>query len=322
MPCYNTDPGNEWHLSQEQHPDDFTSFGPNGGSSRLLQKRIYYHSLMSGADYMAEEWGLNCSYTDMRTFELSEYGLAKKKFIDDTQILRGMKARIPFAVVLPVEYTCVQIPGPKDLFTPGVWADTYMNVSTTEAERRAVGQAEDVLKHLFRRDPERIYGNEGHVLTNSAFGDLFDIIYEDAPEATLRKYDYLIDATPEGRFGARYGHSLPILAGGDREALTRQIYALSAKLLPCTADNLHWLLSEDEKGQRYVTVFNNEGNRRSIHNGDNLIPEADAATVLTFHSPAKPEIFRAGGEGVTLQQLEDHRWRLHVPAAGFAILRY
>lgn len=322
MPCYNTDPGNEWYLSQEQHPDDFTSFGSNGGSSRLLQKRIYYHSLMSGADYMAEEWGLNCSYTDMRTFELSEYGLVKKKFIDDTQILRGIKARIPFAVVLPVEYTCVQIPGSKEPFDPGCWRERYMGVPLTDAEKQTVGQAEDVLKHLFRRDPEKIYGNEGHVLTNSAFGDLFDIIYEDAPEATLRKYDYLIDATPEGRFGTKHGKDHSVLAGGDRDALTRQIRDLSEKLLPCTSDNLHWLLSEDEKGRRYVTVFNNEGNRRSIHNGDNLIPEADASTVLTFHGPAKPEIFRAGGEGVTLQRLDEHRWRLHIPAAGFAILRY
>lgn len=322
MPCYNTDPGNEWHLSQEQHPDDFTSFGPNGGSSRLLQNRIYYYSLMSGADYMAEEWGLNCSYTDMRTFELSEYGLVKKRFIDDTQILRGIKAKIPFAVVLPVEYICVQIPGAKDPFAPGVWKDEYMGVPVTEAERRVVGQAEDVLKHLFRRDPEKIFGNEGHVLTNSAFGDLFDIIYEDAPEAVLRKYDHLIDATPEGRFASSHGEAYSVLPGADREMLTRQIRALSEKLLPCTADNLHWLLSEDETGRRYVTVFNNEGNRRSSQNGDNLIREADAFAVLTFCTPAKPEIFRTGGEGVTLQRVDAQRWRLQVPAAGFAILRY
>ena len=37
---------------------------------------------MSGANYLAEEWGLNCSYSDMKTFELSEYGLVKKKFLD------------------------------------------------------------------------------------------------------------------------------------------------------------------------------------------------------------------------------------------------
>lgn len=322
MPCYNTDPGNEWYLSQEQHPDDFTSFGPNGGSSRLLQNRIYYHSLMSGADYMAEEWGLNCSYTDMHTFELSHYGLVKKAFIQDTQRLRGIKARIPFAVILPTEYVCVQIPGANDLYTPGQWRQEYMGVPVTEEEKRIVGQAEDILKFLFRRDPEKVFGNEGHVLTNSRFGDLFDIIYEDAPESVLKKYDCLIDATPDGRFGIKQGNRYPVLSSQDREALARQIDALSTKLLPCTADNLHWLLSEDGRGCRYVTVFNNEGNRRSIHNGDNLIREADATTVLTFREAAQPEIIRTGSEGVTLQHMDGNRWRLFIPAASFAIVRY
>ena len=71
MPCFNLDPINEWYLTQETHVDDFTTYGANGGSSRLLQNRIYYHALMSGADYFSEEWGLNCSYTDMQNFTLS-----------------------------------------------------------------------------------------------------------------------------------------------------------------------------------------------------------------------------------------------------------
>ena len=104
--------------------------------------------------------------------------------------------------------------------------------------------------------------------------------------------------------------------------LTRQIRALSEKLLPCTADNLHWLLSEDETGRRYVTVFNNEGNRRSSRNGDNLIREADASAVLTFRTPAQPEILRTGSNGAKLECMDGNRWRLQVPAAGFAILRY
>lgn len=322
MPCYNTDPGNEWHLSQEQHPDDFTSFGPNGGSSRLLQKRIYYHSLMSGADYIAEEWGLNCSYTDMRTFDLSPYGLVKKNFINDARRLGKLKARIPFAVILPTEFACVQIPGSKDPFLPGQWRDVYMGVPLTDTEKQVVGQAEDVLKLLFRRDPDRIYGNEGHVLTNSQFGDLFDILYEDAPESALAKYDHLIDATPAGRFAAKLGSRFSILNGHDQENLARQIRALSTQILPCTADNLHWLLSEGGNGQRYLTVFNNEGNRRSIHNGDNLIREADGSATLTFREESRPECLIRSDETVKLEKIDAHRWQLSVPAAGFAILRY
>lgn len=322
MPCFNTDPGNEWYLSQEQHPDDFTSFGANGGSSRLLQNRIYYYSLMSGADYIAEEWGLNCSYSGMQTFELSHYGLVKKSFIHNAQRFRGIKAQIPFAVILPKEYICVQIPDKDDPYTPGQWRQNYMGVFLTETEKRIVGQAEDVLKFLFRRDPEKAFGNEGHVLTNSGFGDLFDIIYEDAPDSVLQKYEHLIDCTPDNRFSTKQGNRHSVLNGHNQGLLARQIDSLSKKILPCTADNLHWLLSQDDKGCRYVTVFNNEGNRRSIHNGDNLIREADAATTLTFWEATQPKIIQTGSEGVLLECLDSKRWRLTVPAASFAILQY
>ncbi|MBQ5777283.1 MAG: hypothetical protein IIV97_00550, partial [Oscillospiraceae bacterium] len=37
MPCFNDHPMNEWYLLQSMHGDDFSSYGPNGGSSRLLQ---------------------------------------------------------------------------------------------------------------------------------------------------------------------------------------------------------------------------------------------------------------------------------------------
>ena len=75
------------------------SHGKNGGSSRLLQERIYYHSLLSGADYMAEEWGLNCSYTAMEDFTLSDYGRVKKDFINTALDFRGICADVPFAIV-------------------------------------------------------------------------------------------------------------------------------------------------------------------------------------------------------------------------------
>lgn len=42
MPVFNDHPSNEWYNTQAIHPDDFTTKGKTGGSSRLLQKRIYY----------------------------------------------------------------------------------------------------------------------------------------------------------------------------------------------------------------------------------------------------------------------------------------
>jgi len=127
MPSFNSDLSNEWYLTQETHKDDFTSYGKNGGSSRLLQNRIYYYTIMSGADYMAEEWGLNCSYTDMHEFTLSEYGITKKNFINTALTLRGVKAHTPFAIVLPKKFSCIELPGTSDPFNEiGKHKDTYL----------------------------------------------------------------------------------------------------------------------------------------------------------------------------------------------------
>jgi len=320
MPCYNTEPGNEWYLTQETHPDDFTTQGANGGSSRLLQRRIYYYSLMSGADYMAEEWGLNCSYSNMQTFELSEYGLAKKDFIDFSRKMRGVKARIPFAIVLPKDYACVEIVEPH---VPDLYAahrDTYMQYILNPTQKVRYGHIEDVLKRIYYRSGE-IYGNEGHTLTNSRFGDLFDILYEDMPDSVFAKYDCLIDATAEGSFAAKMGSRFPVLESRDLDAMEATLHKLEEGL-PCRVDGLHWLLSEDDKGRRFVSVFNNEGNTRSVRHGDEIDHRADAEVTLTLQQPGELKCIKASSDAVKAQTADGKLWHVGVPAAGFAIFEY
>ena len=320
MPCYNTEPGNEWYLTQQTHPDDFTGCGANGGSSRHLQRRIYYYSFMSGADYLAEEWGLNCSYDDMKTFTLSEYGLAKKEFIDFTQQMPQMKAKIPFAIVLPREYACVEIVEPhrQDLYD--VYRDDYMLCPLNDKQKAYYGHIEAVLKRIYYRFG-KILGNEGHTLTNSRFGDLFDIIYEDLPEAAYEKYDYLVDATEEGTFAAKLGNCFSVLESRDLDGLEKKLHDLEEEL-SCRVDKLHWLLSEDENGRQYVSVFNNEGNTRSVKWGDQLDAAADATARITLRQPGQLQLVKGSSENVTLRQISETVWEADIPAAGFGIFVY
>ena len=321
MPCYNSEPGNEWYLTQETHPDDFTSKGKNGGSSRLLQRRIYYYSLMSGADYLAEEWGLNCSYSDMKTFELSEYGLAKKEFIETARTMKGVKQAVPFAIVLPKEYECMELPGLHAQEQLGVPRGVYMAYTLQGDQARRIAHVEDVLKPIFARSGAK-YGNEGHVMTNSRFGDLFDVIYEDAPEHVLKKYAALIDATADGDFARAKGGDYRVLESGDFGKLTAEINRLAAEELPCTADSLHWLISTDEQGRRFLSVFNNEGNERSARFGDVLCREADAKVKVTFKEAAQLSMFKASCDAVRVEQADEKTYYVEVPAAGFAILQF
>jgi len=320
MPCYNTEPGNEWYLTQETHPDDFTTCGANGGSSRHLQKRIYYYSLMSGADYMAEEWGLNCSYSNMQTFELSEYGFAKKDFIDFTQKLRGVKAKIPFAIVLPRDYTCLEIVAPHTPDRYDVQRDIYVGCTLGPERKARNGHIEDVLKRIYYRSGE-VYGNEGHTLTNSRFGDLFDILYEDMPDSVFEKYDCLIDASPEGSFAAKKGSSFRILESRDLDAMEAQLHKLEESL-PCRVDGLLWLLSEDNRGRSFVSVFNNEGNTRSVKNGDVIDPRANARVKVTLTEPAELKCVKSSADAVRAETADGRDWYVDIPAAGFAIFEY
>ena len=322
MPVFNHTPINEWYLTQEAHPDDFTTKGPNGGSSRLLQNRIYYHALMSGADYFSEEWGLNCSYTDMDEFSLSDYGTVKKNFINTAYGLRGIRAVTPFAIVLPQSYSTVDIPDAFNPYTLGVHRSTYLDLPLTDAEKDYIGHIEDVIKLFFARS-EPIYGNEGHTLTNSRFGDIVDIIHDDTPAEALSRYEYLIDATPEGAFAkAKAGSGLQILESADLETLERDVKALIPRVLPCYVDDLCWLVSTDETGNRYLSIFNNEGNDRSTEHGDTLLSQADRTVTVTFQEAVNLTVVKEGNRKITIQKQAGNCYLVEVPAAGFVILKF
>ena len=323
MPCFNTEPANEWYLTQESHPDDFTSYGPHGGSSRLLQNRIYYYSLMAGADYLSEEWGLNCSYNDMKSFELSDYGLVKKNFIHNALRFRGMQAETPFALVLPKRYAVCEIN--HILAHPmGERRGRYIGYPLSDADTECFGHIEDLIKLFFSYTEHASWDSEDHVLTNSRFGDVFDILYEDASDEALSRYDTLIDASPDGAFAKAKAHTaLRIWESGDLSALELALRKRIQEILPCTADALHWLVSTDEKGKRYLSVFHNAGNERDIRKGDILHSEADRTVTVCFREEVSPEVVAQGTNGsVSLSRRDGFTYHLTVPAASFAILSF
>lgn len=324
LPKYNGDEHEtEWFHTKERYLNCLKRSTGNSGSSRLLQKRIYYYSLMSGADYFSEEWGLNASYNEKKTFDLSPYGLAKKEFIDFAIGYRTIKAYIPFAIVLPLSYKCVQIPEPEpfETYKFGEHRADYMACNISEERRRYIGHIEDVLKFIFARTGT-VYGNEGHVMTNSRFGDLFDIIYEDATDENLSKYAALIDATPDGAFASKKRNTFKVLESSDFDKLEFDIRKLTDETLDCQVDSLHWILSKDENGKRYVSIFNNEGNLRKEETGDNLIKDAEARVKVSFKEERILKAIKLGADDIKIEKIDDKSYYVTVPAASFAIFEY
>ncbi len=333
--CFNDASMNEWYAVQEKSVDDFSSFGANGGSSRLLQNRIYYYSLMSGAHYMSEEWGLNSSYSDMNEFTLSPYGEVKKDFINTALDFRGMDAKTPFAIVMPKKYAVIEITGTLlDLKAQdrqiGDHRTEYLETPINDEDKAYFGHIEDVLRLFFTRYG-LISGNEGHVMTNSRVGDLFDIIYEDAPEEAFERYEYLIDATAEGTFAkAKAVSGLKILKSDDLDRLCNEVNTLAKEIMPCFVDSLHWLVSTDEKGQNYLSIFNNEGNERSLEVGDIIDSKADKRVTVTFKNEVNLDLVKSslgsctviGGKKVDVTKIDDKTYSVMIPAAGFAIFKF
>ena len=320
MPCFNDDMSNEWYLTQETHRDDFTTFGENGGSSRLLQNRIYYYALMAGADLFSEEWGLNCSYSDMKKFTLSEYGQVKKDFINTSLGMKGMKATVPFAVVMPTKYSIMLPSGGGKL---GNKATSYLGRMLDAADIPWFGHVTDVISLIFCRHGE-VIGNEGHTITNSRFGDVFDIVYADAPDEAFERYEYLIDATPDSAFArAKADKCWKILESSDIERLESDLGRLIPEVMPAYADDLCWLVSKDENGVRYFTILNNEGNERSLSEGNILHREADRTVRVTFKEDVpRLDIHRTSVLAAAVEKIDDRNYNVTVPAAGFAVLRY
>lgn len=320
LPSYNNSPANEWHLPQEKHNDDFTNYGPNGGSSRLLQNRIYYYSLMAGAHYMAEEWGLFCNYSDMNDFTLSPYGEVKKAFIHKAETLRGITAEVPFAIVLPKSYSCVQIREKIYTYKP----NSYMTYTLSKSASDDINHIESVLELVFNKHGDEKPVLEDRVICNNGFGDVFDVIYEDANDNTFNKYEYLIDATKSGNFIAKKpALANKILLSDNLDKLSLEIKRLTRQIMPLYVDGRStWLVSYDECGKRYLSVFNNEGNTRTYQKGDEIDNAFDEAVTITLKKPADLKPVVEGAFKCKLSRKDDLTYILDVPATSFAIYEF
>ena len=277
---------------------------------------------MSGADYIAEEWGVRSSFSDFNDFTLSAYGEVKKEFVDKALSYQGMQAHTPFAIVMPADHLCIQYAEDFEPDEYKVHRDMYMRTVLTPEEKDRIGHTEDVLKLAFLQTGER-YGNEGLSLTNSRFGDLFDIIYADESDEVFSRYEYLIDASHDSSFAkAKAGSNFKILESADLDALEAKIHSLEKEVMPCVVDGLHWLVSTDENGTRYLTIFNNEGNERDSFKGDILHREADRVVNVWFKDKTEPTVAEEYGIGMYIQKKDDHNYMINVPAAGFVILKF
>ena len=294
--CYQRDGLNEWNLMDEgSFP--FRAAGPNGGSSRSLQRRLHLYAYMAGVSFMAEEWGMCNTFWDWHDFELSPYGEVKRDFIRFTERYPDIgKPVVPMAAVIPDDVAALEM----NAFD----SDTYFGFPVEDDRfREKLASMRRGLDRLFRRaSPMR--GDETASLRNCITPDAIDIVNE----SFLRpaEYRYLVDLTG----GPSLARDFPEKTVKPEDAET-----ILEKVLPCTVrGNAMKQFTENEKGQMYMLLTNNSGVERSVEKGESRIAGAGETLAIRMNIPRR--IVPLEGDG-RFSREEDGLYRVFLPAGGY-----
>ncbi len=286
---------NEWNMENGDFP--FETYGPNGGSSRSLQKRIFLYAYLSGAEFISEEWGLYNTFLERTDFELSPYGIVKKEFLNFVRKYNDIGDKLtPIAAVLPEELTVLDS-----------CSEPYKLFGYDSTNERLASIKKGVREIFASSVPMIGSEREQRALKNSDIPDAIDLLNHD--DGMLKKYDYLIDLT--------FGSDLKDKFSNICE--TKDIAEILRKALPCYVDGgLHWMVNECKSGGYYLTVFNHSGVVRSVAEGEYTLPEAKKTVTVSFKNEASPTVLEGKG---TLSK-EAGAYRLTIPAGEFTFIKF
>ena len=254
---------NEWNISNDSFP--FKTAGGNGGSSRSLQKRIYYYSYMSGAEFISEEWGLCNTFYDWNDFELTPYGKVKKDFIDFAEKYKNIGRPVtPIAAVIPKEIISLDYIDTDD---------NYLSFSVDGELKRKLEIMRKGLCRLFAFG--ETFGNENGCLVNRLLTDAIDIVNEDVYDES--RYAYAVNLTGNADFEKKH-----------KCCSLDDVPDLLNKLLPCkVTGGLHHIVNKNSDDEYFLTVFNNTGIVRSVEEGEYGLKEAEKTVQVELKDGTK-----------------------------------
>ena len=257
---------NEWGL-RDTADFPFHTDGPNGGSSRSLQRRLFLYAYLAGASFFSEEWGLFNTFSDPEGRELSPYGLVKREFLDFVRRVPAGEFYAPAAIVLPR--------GTAVLCDPPGGAPGSFPFASPDAARRAERAAAGIRRLM---GPPENAPREARVLPGGTLPDAFDIVNAD-DEAALSRYELLVDLTGDPGFALRRPNAVT-----PDEAAVRIV-----GLMPCrVSGGAHWFFDRLPDGW-ILGLFNNEGILRSVAGGERKDPAARRTAVVSLGREVRAE---------------------------------
>lgn len=291
--CYHKDGKNEWGIG-ESADFPFETQGPNGGSSRSLQRRIFLYAYLSGASFVSEEWGLCNVFYDWRNYELSPYGEVKKEFLDFTRKYTDVGDKLtPIAAVLPKDLMVLD-----NLYEDEMYCGFPLKSEELARVKRGV-------RAIFAQSLP-MCGSETTCLKNSAIPDALDLLNQE--EALLANYQYLIDLTCDPAFSLRHKNLCTM----------EDIPCLLRKELPCYVEGTaHWLVNECAAGGYYLTIFNHSGIERTVAGGERELPEGAVTVSISVKDGLSANICEGNG---TLS-LREGGYCATIPAGGWLFIK-
>ena len=266
--CYHEDARCEWRSKNGTRHSPFAAAGANGGSSRALQWHIFLYAYLSNADFLSEEWGLCNVYENWKTFPISPYGAVKKRFIDFMKDFPAVGKKLaPVAAVLPKELLVLDAVTQPD------------SICRYPVKSPELAFIKNTLASLFAA-PTEMLGNESHALINSEIPDGIDILNDDG--RPIEGYEYLIDLTCDEK--ALASQKAKRIKAEDAAAVLKEA-------LPCFVEGgAHFVVNECTEGGYYLSIFNHSGIRRTVADGESILPEAKKELRITFKNECTPEV--------------------------------
>ena len=95
--------------------------------------------------------------------------------------------------------------------------------------------------------------------------------------------------------------------------------------MPVYVEGLPYVVSTNDKGERFVTIFNNEGNERDLAKGDIIHSEADKKVKITFKDSVNPTVVASSIYApvkIDIERIDDKSFNTTIPAARYAVIKY
>lgn len=306
-------PWTMWYSPAEALCGGAFRHGGNGGSSRAFQRRLLWWAYLTGARYIAEEWGPENTFYDWKDFQLTPYGEVVRDFLRFVNTVGRGRPVTPSALVLDRDWF-----GLDTYFLAG--REKFHRFYDPPVHQSSVARFFQTLTGYRRSAPN----DDAQVLTASEMPDAFDVITDAAEGDLLRRYRVLcyVGEHP-GRLKRRlggYGGKLIVMDGPD--AAAKLLTEATVAELPVRVEgHVHWLINRKADGWQ-LAAFNPHGVTVDFVKGEQSDPKASALLSIRGSGLGKAKVTSAWPGSTGLRRLQTDRLEADIGPGGLIVIEW